>query len=199
MVRGKKQWLKPGDLRTKKLTKYEKQRNNAVQPKCATAREKEIRVEVDDDVEYNPSESEDDNDDESLGSFDREMAPGLRLRSHSRPLTPTPEERIDPPSEEVGTQPLPPHNVQPEDELAASSIVVPIPEQFRAPVRDNASKLVSKIGIELPDLCVRRWKKVNVADKEPMIQRLAFDLQGNRTDVAKALDTVWSTIEWFHL
>ena len=56
-------------------------------------------------------------------------------------------------------------------------MLVPIPEQFRAPVGDNASKLVSKIGIEvrtqLPDLSVRRWKKVNVADKEPMIQRLA--------------------------
>ncbi|CAL5375857.1 unnamed protein product [Camellia sinensis] len=150
------------------------------------------------------------------------MAPGLRLRSHSRPLPPTPEEMMDPPSEEAGTQPLPAHNVQPEDEVTASTIVashdrrgrgptrgiqahrivekdgkmlVPIPEQFRAPVGDNASKLVSKIGIEvrtqLPDLSVRRWKKVNVADKEPMIQRLAdqFDLQGNQTDVAKALDT----------
>ncbi|KAL7245589.1 hypothetical protein ACSBR2_000841 [Camellia fascicularis] len=222
MVRGKKQWLKLGDLRTKKLTEYEKQRNkrikencevmnnlgvknitnslgSAVQCKCAIAREKGIRVEVDDDVEYNPYESEDDNDDESLGSFDR-----LRLRSHSRLLTPTPEERMDPPTEEVGTQPLTPHNVQLEDEVTASTIIashdkrgrgptrgiqahrivekdgkmlVPIPEQFRAPVGDNASKLVSKIGIEirtqLPDLSVRRWKKVNVADKEPMIQRLA--------------------------
>ena len=46
---------------------------SVVQPKCATAREKGIRVEVDDDVKYNPSESEDDNDDESLGSFDREV------------------------------------------------------------------------------------------------------------------------------
>ena len=96
MVRDKKQWLKPGDLRIKKITEYKKQRNkrikencevmnnlgvknitnslgSAVQPKCATAREKGIRVEVDDDVEYNPSESEDDNDDESLGSFDREV------------------------------------------------------------------------------------------------------------------------------
>ncbi|CAL5373246.1 unnamed protein product [Camellia sinensis] len=129
---------------------------------------------------------------------------------------------MDPPSEEVGTQPLPPHNVQPEDEVIASSIVashdrhgrgptrsiqahrivekdgkmlVPIPEQFRVPVGDNTSKLVSKISIEvrtqLPDLSVHRWKKVNVSDKEPMIQRLVdqFDLQGNRTDVAKASNT----------
>ncbi|KAL7194654.1 hypothetical protein ACSBR1_034979 [Camellia fascicularis] len=56
-------------------------------------------------------------------------------------------------------------------------MLVLIPEQFRAPVGDNASKLVSKIGIEvptqLPDLSVHRWKKVNAADKELMIQRLA--------------------------
>ncbi|GMP56131.1 hypothetical protein CsSME_00020719 [Camellia sinensis var. sinensis] len=100
MVRGKKQWLKPGDLRTKKLTEYEKQRNkrikenyevmnnlgvknitnslvSVVQPKCANAREKGIRVE------------------------EQEMAPGLRSRSYSRPLTPTPEERMDPPSQET--------------------------------------------------------------------------------------------------
>ncbi|KAL7238641.1 hypothetical protein ACSBR2_004684 [Camellia fascicularis] len=226
MVRGKKQWLKPADLRTKKLTEYEKQRNkrikenykvmnnlgvknitnslvSAVQPKCANARENGIRVEVVDDVEYNPSESEDDNDNESLGSFDREeqeMASGLRLRSHSRPLTPTPEERMDPPNQEVDTQSLPPHNVQPEDKAHRivdkdGKMLVPILEQFHAPVGDNASKLVSKIGIEvrtqLPDLNIRRWKKVNAVDKESMIQRLAdqFDLQGNRSDVAKALDT----------
>ncbi|GMP73906.1 hypothetical protein CsSME_00031496 [Camellia sinensis var. sinensis] len=30
MVKGKKQWLKPGDLRTKKLTEYEKQRNKQI-------------------------------------------------------------------------------------------------------------------------------------------------------------------------
>ena len=96
MVKGKRQWLKPGDLRTKKLTEYEKQRNkqikknceimnnlgvknitnslvSVVHPKCANSKEKGVRVEVDDDDEYKPSESEDDNDDESLGSFDREV------------------------------------------------------------------------------------------------------------------------------
>ncbi|KAF5931996.1 hypothetical protein HYC85_028167 [Camellia sinensis] len=199
----------------------------AVQPKCANAREKEIRVAVDDDVEYKPLESEDDNDDESLGFFDREkqeMPPGLRLQSHSRPLTHTPKKGMDPLSQEVGTQPLPPHNVQPKHEVTASSSVVshdrrgcgptcgiqthhivdkdgkmlvPIPEQFRAPVGDNASKLVSMIGIEvqtqLLDLSIRRWKMVNVVDKEPIIQRLAaldqFDLQGNQSDVTKALNT----------
>ncbi|KAL7253971.1 hypothetical protein ACSBR1_008338 [Camellia fascicularis] len=185
MVKGKKQWLKLGDLRSKKLTEYEKQRNkkikenyevmnnlgvknitnslvSAVQPKCANAKEKGIRIEVDDD-EYKPSESKDDNNDESLGSFSRE--------SHSRPLTPTPEEGMDPPSQEVGNQPLRLHNVQPEHEEIASSMLL------RALIGDEASKLASKIGIEvqtqLPDLSVRRWKKVNDADKEPMIQHLA--------------------------
>ncbi|KAL7240495.1 hypothetical protein ACSBR2_006193 [Camellia fascicularis] len=94
MVKGKKQLLKPGDLRTKKLTEYEKQRNkrikencevmnnlgvknitnslvSAIHPKCANAKEKGIRVEIDNDDEYKPSENEDDNDNESLGSFDR--------------------------------------------------------------------------------------------------------------------------------
>ncbi|KAL7263584.1 hypothetical protein ACSBR1_001697 [Camellia fascicularis] len=184
---------------------------SAVQPKCANAREKGITVEVDDDDEYKPSKSEDDNDDKSLGSFDceeQEMPPGLRLQSHSRPFTPTPEEVMDPPSQKVGTQPLPPHNVQPEHEVTGSSsvashdkrgrgptrgiqthrivdkdgkMVALRPKQFRAPVGDNASKLASKIGIEvrtqLPDLSVRRWKQDQ------------FDLQGNRSNVTKALDT----------
>ncbi|KAL7241093.1 hypothetical protein ACSBR2_006671 [Camellia fascicularis] len=159
-----------------------------IQPKCANAKEKRIRVEVDDDDEYKPSESENDSDDESLGSFyrkEQEMPPRFRLQSHSGPLTPTPEEGMDPPSQEVGTQPLPPHNVQPEHEVIASSSVV----------GDQASKLASKIGIEvrtqLPDLSVHRWKKVNDADKKPMIQRLEdqFDLQGNPSDVARTLNT----------
>ncbi|XP_028064206.1 uncharacterized protein LOC114267366 [Camellia sinensis] len=134
---------------------------------------------------------------------EQEMPPGFRLQSHLGPLTPTPEEGMDPLGQEVGTQPLPPHNVQPEHEVTASNSVaphdkrgrgptrgiqaqrivekdgkmsVPVPEQFRAPVGDQASKLAPKIGIEvrmqLPDLSVRRWKKVNDADKKSMIQRL---------------------------
>ncbi|THG23994.1 hypothetical protein TEA_012966 [Camellia sinensis var. sinensis] len=170
---------------------------SAIQAKWANAKEKGIGVKVDDDDEYKPSDSENDSDDESLGSFYH--------KSHSGPLTPTPEEGMDPLGQEVGTQPLPPHNVQPEHEVTASSSVgkfaklrgcgptcgiqahhivdkdgkmlVPIPEQFRALVGDNASKLASKFGIEvqtqLLDLSVHRWKKVNAADKELMIQRLA--------------------------
>ncbi|GMP61475.1 hypothetical protein CsSME_00023928 [Camellia sinensis var. sinensis] len=258
MVKGKKQWLKLGDLRTKKLTEYEKQRNkrikencevmnklevknitnslvSVVYPKCANAKEKGIRVEVDDDDEYKPSESEDDNDDESLGSFDRkdqETPPGLRLQSHSRLLNPTPEEGTDPLCQDIstqpllphnvqpehktrgrgptrsiqaqrivdkdgkmldiGTQPLLPHNMQPEHEVTTSSSIAS-QTRGRGPTRGiqpqrivnkdgkmlQASKLASKIGIEvrtqLPGLSVRRWKKVNNAKKEPIIQRLAFD------------------------
>ncbi|XP_028090750.1 uncharacterized protein LOC114290932 [Camellia sinensis] len=121
------------------------------------------------------------------------MPPGLRLLPYSRPLTPTPEEGMDPPRQEIGTQPLPPHNVQLVHEVTASSSVashdrrgrgptrgiqtqrivqknekmlVPVPEHFRAPVGDQASKLASKIGIE---------------DQ--------FDLQGNPSDVARTLNT----------
>ncbi|CAL5427492.1 unnamed protein product [Camellia sinensis] len=121
------------------------------------------------------------------------MPPGFHLQSHSGPLTPIPEEGMDPPGQEVGTQPLPPHNVQPAHEVTASSsvaphdkrgrgptrdiqdqrivekdgmMVVPVPEQFHAPVGDQASKLASKIGIE---------------DQ--------FDLQGNSSDVARTLNT----------
>ncbi|KAL7161883.1 hypothetical protein ACSBR2_042375 [Camellia fascicularis] len=108
------------------------------------------------------------------------MPPRLRLQFHARPLTPTPEERMDPPSQEVDDR----HGRGPTHSIQAHRIVdkdgkmlVPLPEQFRAPVGDNTSKLASKIGIEvrtqLPDLSIRRWKKVNAADKEPMIQRLA--------------------------
>ncbi|XP_028122918.1 uncharacterized protein LOC114320029 [Camellia sinensis] len=150
------------------------------------------------------------------------MPPGFRLQSHLGPLTPTPKEGMDPPGQEIGTQPLPPHNVQPEHEVTASSSVVSydrrgrgptcgiqtqrifekdgkmlvhVPEQFCAPVGDQAFKLASKIGIEvrtqLPDLSVRRWKKVHDADKKPMIQHLEdqFDLQGNPSDVARTLNT----------
>ncbi|XP_028056663.1 uncharacterized protein LOC114260701 [Camellia sinensis] len=89
MVKGKRQWLKPGDLRTKKLTEYEKQRNKRIKKNYE----------------------------------EQEMPPGLRLQPHSRPLTPTPEEGMDPPRQEIGTQPLPPHNVQPVHEVTASSSV----------------------------------------------------------------------------
>ena len=34
MVKQKRQWLKPGDLKTKKLTKYEKQRNKRIKKNC---------------------------------------------------------------------------------------------------------------------------------------------------------------------
>ncbi|THG03601.1 hypothetical protein TEA_006946 [Camellia sinensis var. sinensis] len=53
---------------------------------------------------------------------------------------------------------------------------MPIPLEFRAPVGDYASKLASKIGVEvrtrLPNPSVRRWKYVDASVKEAMFQRL---------------------------
>lgn len=53
---------------------------------------------------------------------------------------------------------------------------MPIPLEFCASVGDYASKLASKIGVEvrtrLPDPSVRRWKYVDASVKEAMFQRL---------------------------
>ncbi|CAL5423008.1 unnamed protein product [Camellia sinensis] len=72
---------------------------------------------------------------------------------------------------------------------------VPIPPEFRALVGDYASKLASKIGVEvrtrLPNPSVRRWKYVDASVKEAMFQRLndQFDLQGDPIDIEKAMNT----------
>lgn len=53
---------------------------------------------------------------------------------------------------------------------------MPIPPEFRAPVGAYASKLASKIGVEvrtrLPDPSVRRWKYVDASVKGEIVQRL---------------------------
>ncbi|XP_028068681.1 uncharacterized protein LOC114271250 [Camellia sinensis] len=72
---------------------------------------------------------------------------------------------------------------------------VPIPQEYRAPVGDHASQLVSKIGVEvrthLPDFSIRRWKHVNEEVTAPMFQRLTdqFDMEGNSTNVSKVVAT----------
>ncbi|THG15391.1 hypothetical protein TEA_013497 [Camellia sinensis var. sinensis] len=78
---------------------------------------------------------------------------------------------------------------------------VPIPQEYRAPVGDHASQLVSKIGVEvrtdLPDFSIRRWKHVNKEVMAPMFQRLTicgccydqFDMEGDPTNVSKAVAT----------
>ncbi|CAL5416902.1 unnamed protein product [Camellia sinensis] len=72
---------------------------------------------------------------------------------------------------------------------------VPIPQEYLAPVGDHASKLVSKIGVEvrthLPDFSIRRWKHVNEKVTAPMFQRLTdqFDMEGESTNVRKAVAT----------
>lgn len=68
---------------------------------------------------------------------EQEMPPGLRLQPYSRPLTPTPEEGMDPPRQEIGTQPLPPHNVQPVHEVTASSSVGKFAKLFIFNLRSN--------------------------------------------------------------
>ncbi|GMP33189.1 hypothetical protein CsSME_00006620 [Camellia sinensis var. sinensis] len=78
---------------------------------------------------------------------EQEMPLGFRLQSHSGPLTPTPEEGMDPPSQEVGIQPLPPHNVQPEHEVTASNSVAPHDKRSRGPTRGiQAQRIVEKDG-----------------------------------------------------
>ncbi|THG13496.1 hypothetical protein TEA_016780 [Camellia sinensis var. sinensis] len=57
---------------------------------------------------------------------------------------------------------------------------VPIPQEFRAPVGDHASQLVSKIGVKvrthLPDFSIRRWKHVNEEVMALMFQRLTDNM-----------------------
>ncbi|KAJ8623678.1 hypothetical protein MRB53_032208 [Persea americana] len=72
---------------------------------------------------------------------------------------------------------------------------VPIPSEFRAPVGDYASKLASKIGVEVrtrvPDPSVRTWKYVDDSVKGAIVQRLndQFDLEGDPIDIEKAMNT----------
>ena len=60
---------------------------------------------------------------------------------------------------------------------------VPIRQEYRAPVGDHASQLVSKIGVEgrthLPDFSIRRWKHVNEEVTAPMFQRLSVKVLHN--------------------
>ncbi|GMP42212.1 hypothetical protein CsSME_00012029 [Camellia sinensis var. sinensis] len=78
---------------------------------------------------------------------EQEMPPGLRLQPYSRPLTPTPEEGMDPPRQEIGTQPLPPHNVQLVHEVTASSSVASHDRRGRGPTRGiQTQRIVQKNG-----------------------------------------------------
>uniref|UniRef100_A0A2N9JAY4 Transposase Tnp1/En/Spm-like domain-containing protein n=3 Tax=Fagus sylvatica TaxID=28930 RepID=A0A2N9JAY4_FAGSY len=72
---------------------------------------------------------------------------------------------------------------------------VPIPQEFRKPVGKNASKCVNQIGVQvrqnMPNIGVRKWKKVADSIKQPMYQCVEdkFDLQGDSVDVNKSLNT----------
>ncbi|KAL7240494.1 hypothetical protein ACSBR2_006192 [Camellia fascicularis] len=122
------------------------------------------------------------------------MPSGLRLQSHSRPLNPTPEEATDPLYQDIASQI---RGRSPTRDIQAQCIVnkdgkmlIPIPEQFRAPVGEQASELASKI-----DLSVRRWKKVNNAENEPMIQRLADNMIQTQAEHLSETSAIPLTLE----
>ncbi|KAI8547973.1 hypothetical protein RHMOL_Rhmol07G0236600 [Rhododendron molle] len=120
----------------------------------------------------------------------------------------------------VESQPSPPSNVEIQSEAAAVSsavapnrrgrgisrgvelqrlvenkgkLLVPIPPEYRAPVGTYASKLASKIGVEVraqvEDLSVKSWKAVDEGIKAPLLQSLKdqFDFEGDPIDVNKAI------------
>ncbi|KAF7152210.1 hypothetical protein RHSIM_Rhsim01G0156700 [Rhododendron simsii] len=120
----------------------------------------------------------------------------------------------------VESQPTPPPNVEIQSETAAVSsavapnrrgrgisrglelqrlvenkgkLLVPIPPEYRAPVGTYASKLASKIGVEIraqvEDLSVKSWKAVDEGIKAPLLQSLQdqFDFEGDPIDVNKAI------------
>ncbi|XP_028089143.1 uncharacterized protein LOC114289597 [Camellia sinensis] len=186
-------------------------------------KEKQIPIEKNDD-DYRPSKVEDGSDTESYDSFEHELLEipsRARSQSHHEALTHASEDGGDTSSRpEVASHPPPPLNVEPQLEVTAGNTIaakcvrgptrgkevqglvdrdgkhnVPIPPEFRASVGDYASKLASKIGVEvrtrLPDPSVRRWKYVDASIKEAMFQRLndQFDLQGDPVDVEKAMNT----------
>ncbi|KAF7126932.1 hypothetical protein RHSIM_Rhsim11G0057000 [Rhododendron simsii] len=122
----------------------------------------------------------------------------------------------------VESQPSPPRNVEIQSEAATVSsavapnrrgrgisrgldiqrlvdnkgkLLVPIPPEYRAPVGTYASKLASKIGVEVraqvEDLSVKSWKAVDEGIKAPLLQSLKdqFDFEGDLIDVNKAITT----------
>ncbi|CAL5360413.1 unnamed protein product [Camellia sinensis] len=185
-------------------------------------KEKQIPIEGNDD-DYRPSEANDGSDTETYDSFEHELLEipsRARSQSHHEALTHALEEGDTSSRPEVTSNPPPPLNVEPQLEVTAGNTIaakrargptrgkevqglvdkdgklsVPIPPEFRAPVGDYASKLASKIGVEvrtrLPNPSVRRWKYVDASVKEAMFQRLndQFDLQGDPVDIEKAMNT----------
>ncbi|THG14633.1 hypothetical protein TEA_016417 [Camellia sinensis var. sinensis] len=168
----------------------------STQPNRVNQKGKNIRVEVDDD-DYIPSDHEDDTDDaESFESVDDESSPQPSHEAivvlnrdlhdnvetqHSQPL----DGDIEAPREAAPQSSVMPSRhprgltrgfkVQAMVEKDRK-LKVPMPQEYLTPVGDHASKLVSKIGVEvrthLPDFSIRRWKHVNEEVTAPMFQRL---------------------------
>ncbi|XXG62377.1 hypothetical protein AAC387_Pa05g0746 [Persea americana] len=169
-------------------------------------KEKQIAIEENDD-DYQPSEGEDGSHTESNDSFEHELLEvPSRARSQSRleALTHTPEEGDTSSRPEAGSHPSQPLNVEPQVEVTTAGkrvrgpsrgkevqgivdrygkLNVPIPSEFRAPVGDYASKLASKIGVEVrtrvPDPSVRTWKYVDDSVKGAIVQRLNKQSKAN--------------------
>ncbi|KAH7848651.1 hypothetical protein Vadar_005681 [Vaccinium darrowii] len=154
-----------------------------------------------------------------------EMPPGGLGRSQVEPQqeSTTVRERVtrSTPHPMVDNQPSPPPAVELQSEAVASSnavapkrrgltrgleipvlieknggkLLVPIPQEHRAPVGIYASKLASKIGVEVRervhDLSVKSWKAVDEGIKAPLFQRLKdqFHFEGDPIDVHKAIAT----------
>ncbi|XP_028078947.1 uncharacterized protein LOC114280764 isoform X4 [Camellia sinensis] len=146
-------------------------------------KEKQIPIEENDD-DYRPSEAEDGSDTESYDSFEHELLEipsRAHSQSHHEALTHALEEGDTSSRPEVTAAAKRARGPTRGKEVQGlvdrdGKLSVPIPPEFRAPVGDYASKLASKIGVEvrtrLSDPSVRRWKYVDASVKEAMFQRL---------------------------
>ncbi|KAF7154128.1 hypothetical protein RHSIM_Rhsim01G0150700 [Rhododendron simsii] len=196
MANGKKNFIKPCSLATMKKTKYEMARDERMKennarlkaagvdriladlrgsslPNCTNEKRRGTRNGVD-DPDYMPPGIEDANDDESLDSLEHEL----------QQIPPSGPTRSEVELQHDSTRVL---------ERMTRKLLVPIPPEYRAPVGTYASKLASKIGVEVraqvEDLSVKSWKAVDEGIKAPLLQSLKdqFDFEGDPIDVNKAI------------
>ncbi|KAF7141455.1 hypothetical protein RHSIM_Rhsim06G0076200 [Rhododendron simsii] len=210
MANGKKNFIKPCSLATMKKTKYEMARDERMKennarlkaagidrilanlrgsslPNCMNEKRRGTKNGVD-DPDYMPPSIEDTNDDESLDSLEHEPSPPLNVEIQSEAAAVSnavaPNRRGRGISCGLELQRLVKNK---------GKLLVPIPPEYRAPVGTYASKLASKIGVEVyaqvEDLSVKSWKAVDEGIKAPLLQSLKdqFDFEGDPIDVNKAI------------
>ncbi|KAL7168188.1 hypothetical protein ACSBR2_038596 [Camellia fascicularis] len=201
----------------------------STQPNRVNQKGKNIRV---DDDDYIPSDHEDDTDAESFESVDDEGLPMPPKRLAQSSLQPSHEAIVVPNGDlhdNVDIQHSQPLDVDMEaPKEAAPNLVhprgltrglkvqamvqkdgklkVPIPQEYRAPVGDHVSQLVSKIGVEvrthLPDFSIRRWKHVNEEVTAPLFERLTEYARSHpppEYDLEKwknLIDKKWNDTNW---